>query len=28
LKTRLHHVSFPLTLVIGVDADIKAVTLK
>jgi len=26
--TRFHHVSFPLTLGIGVDADIKAVTLK
>jgi hypothetical protein len=26
--TRFHHVSFPHTLGIGVDADIKAVTLK
>ena len=26
--TRFNHVSFPLTLGIGVDADIKAVTLK
>jgi len=28
VTTRFHHVSFPLTLGIGVDADIKAVTLK
>jgi Ethylbenzene dehydrogenase len=27
VTTRFHHVSFPLTLGIGVDADIKAVTL-
>lgn len=28
ITTRSHHVSFPLTLGIGADADIKAVTLK
>ncbi len=28
VTTRFHHVSFPLTLGIGVDADIKAVTIK
>jgi len=28
VTTRFHHVSFPQTLGIGVDADIKAVTLK
>jgi Ethylbenzene dehydrogenase len=28
VTTRFHHVSFPLTLGIGVDADIQAVTLK
>lgn len=28
VTTRFHHVSFPLTLGLGVDADIKAVTLK
>jgi len=28
VTTRFHHVSFPRTLGIGVDADIKAVTLK
>lgn len=28
VTTRFHHVSFPLTLGIGVDADIRAVTLK
>jgi ethylbenzene dehydrogenase len=28
VTTRFHHVSFPLTLGIGVDADIKSVTLK
>lgn len=28
VTTRFHHVSFPLTLGIGVDADLKAVTLK
>ncbi len=28
VTTRFHHVSFPLMLGIGVDADIKAVTLK
>jgi ethylbenzene dehydrogenase len=28
VTTRFHHVSFPLTLGIGVDADVKAVTLK
>ena len=28
VTTRFHHVSFPLTLGIGVDADFKAVTLK
>ncbi|MCZ7562769.1 MAG: ethylbenzene dehydrogenase-related protein [Burkholderiales bacterium] len=28
VTTRFHHVSFPLTLGIGVDADITAVTLK
>jgi hypothetical protein len=28
VTTRFHHVSFPLTLGIGVDADIHAVTLK
>jgi Ethylbenzene dehydrogenase len=28
VTTRFHHVSFPLTLGIGVDADIKAVTLN
>ena len=28
VTTRSHHVSFPLSLGIGVDADIKAVTLK
>lgn len=28
VTTRFHHVSFPLTLGIGVDADIKAITLK
>ena len=28
VTTRFHHASFPLTLGIGVDADIKAVTLK
>ena len=28
VTTRFHHVSFPLTLGIGVNADIKAVTLK
>jgi hypothetical protein len=28
VTTRFHHVSLPLTLGIGVDADIKAVTLK
>ncbi len=28
VTTRFHHVSFPMTLGIGVDADIKAVTLK
>ena len=28
VTTRFHHVSFPLTLGIGVDADIKAVTLR
>jgi len=28
VTTRFHHVSFPLTLGIGVDADIKAVTLE
>jgi hypothetical protein len=28
VTTRFHHVSFPLSLGIGVDADIKAVTLK
>jgi len=28
VTTRFHHVSFPLTLGIGVDADIKAMTLK
>lgn len=28
VTTRFHHVSFPLTLGIGVDADIKALTLK
>ena len=28
VTTRFHHVSFPLTFGIGVDADIQAVTLK
>jgi hypothetical protein len=28
VTTRFHHVSFPQTLGIGVDADITAVTLK
>ena len=28
VTTRFHHVSFPLTLGIGVKADIEAVTLK
>jgi Ethylbenzene dehydrogenase len=28
VTTRFHHVSFPLTLGIGVDADVNAVTLK
>jgi hypothetical protein len=28
VTTRFHHVSFPLALGIGVDADIKAATLK
>jgi hypothetical protein len=28
VTTRFHHVTFPLTLGIGVDAAIKAVTLK
>jgi hypothetical protein len=28
VTTRFHHVSFPLTLGIGADADIKAMTLK
>jgi hypothetical protein len=28
VTTRYHHVSFPLSLGVGVDADIKAVTLK
>jgi hypothetical protein len=28
VTTRFHHVSFPMTLGIGVDADIRAVTLK
>jgi hypothetical protein len=28
VTTRFHHVSFPLTLGVGADADIKAVTVK
>jgi hypothetical protein len=28
VTTRFHHVSFPLSLGLGVDADIKAVGLK
>jgi hypothetical protein len=28
VTTRFHHVSFPMTLGIGVEGDIKATTLK
>ena len=28
VTTRFHHVSFPISLGIGVDADLKATTLK
>ena len=28
VTTRFHHVSFPLSLGIGVDADVRATTLK
>ena len=28
VTTRFHHVSFPLSLGVGVDADIRATTLK